>query len=35
MLTNKQQGALLLFSTGVAIVALIVLLDMFGVLCIK
>jgi len=35
MLTNKQQGALLLFATVIAIVALIVLLDMFGVLCIK
>lgn len=35
MLTNKQQGAILLFSTLIAILALIVLLDMFGVLCIK
>lgn len=35
MLTNKQQGGLLLFATLIAIVALFVLLDLFGVICIK
>ena len=32
MLTNKQQGAVLLIATGVAFIGVLILLDMFGVI---
>lgn len=35
MLTNKQQGGILLVATIIAIIGVLILLDLNGVICLK